>query len=159
MSWDNEPKSLNAPVRHKWTGLASLFSSLCGLMILVELFTDHSPFIYAFALITLGVSPFLCIQFFRTIERNSPIIVEKDGIRTYDGFGIKAFVRWEDIKSTRKMVIWPGLRWILLDDGKPYLKMAGIPVFSLDRATFYDDVVAVVGQHHVVSLALKRNGF
>ena len=57
------------------------------------------------------------------------------------------------------MIIWPGLRWILLDDGKPYLKMAGIPVFILDRATFYDDVVAVVGQHHVVSLALKRNGF
>ena len=104
-------------------------------------------------------APLLSLLFLKSIEQLAPIRVRVEGIETYDGFGRKVFVRWQDIKRTRNMILWPGLKWLLLDDGRGYFWLAGIPVFLKDKPAFYRDVVDVAGKDHVIVAALQRNGF
>ena len=57
------------------------------------------------------------------------------------------------------MFCWPGLKWLLLDDGRSYFVLAGIPIFMKDKQGFYQDVVKFAGKEHVLVKALERNGF
>ena len=146
-------------VRHRWQPFAGLFAILFGVLALVGWFLDGEILFVVVGIAAMVAVPFICAEFLKTIEKSAPISVQSDGIHTYDGMGSKAFVRWSQIKRVRNMWLSPGLKWLLLDDGRGYIKLAGIPVFIKERSAFYREVVKAVGEDHIVSKALRENGF
>lgn len=89
----------------------------------------------------------------------APISIEEGGLRTYDGFGLPAFVEWQKVKRIRRISFGLGVKWLLLDDGRPFLKLAGMPVFVEDKADVLRQVKANAGAEHVLTRALEKNGF
>lgn len=155
----NQPPYAQSRVRHRWQPLAWLFGSVFAcLAISGWLVSGENLFLVSGAVLVVAI-PFVARGFLLTVERATPITVQTDGIHTYDGFGAKAFVRWQDIKRTRNMILWPGLKWLLLDDGRGYMKLAGVPVFMKDKSGFYQEVLKLVGEDHVLAVALRDNGF
>jgi len=105
------------------------------------------------------IIPFVVREFLKSLEKITPIVITADGIHTYDGFGVKAFVRWQDVRKTGNMILWPGLSWLLLDDGRNYFRLAGIPLFVEDRNALYEQIVRMAGEGHVVAVSLRERGF
>ena len=146
-------------LRHRFWPLASIFMTFGSLALLVSLIPKFQLIIFVGSLALFALGPILSYLFLRQIELLSPVIVEPDGIRTYDGFGFKAYVRWDQIKSTQNMVVWPGLKWILLNDGRGLLRTACIPLFVEDKDSFFREVAESAGENHVVVKVLRENGF
>lgn len=156
---DDTCKSENRVV-HRWEPLAMFFGFWFGLLFGLIVLAEGNAWFHIYYLVWIAIFlPFFSFAFVRTIEWLTPIHVRAEGIDTYNGFGLKAFVRWENIRGTRNMFGWPGLKWLLLDDGKSYFVLAGIPTFMKDKEAFFQDVVRYAGTDHIVVKALETNGF
>ena len=120
---------------------------------------ERNPSILLFGLAILPLVLLSSILVIKFIDIINPIVLEKDGITCYTGFGIRARVRWKDVESTRNLILWPGLKWIFLNDGRKILKRPCIPIFVKDRDLFLSEVEKAVGKDHIVTRRLRENGF
>src|SRR5689334_18774762 len=101
------PGSMNESViRHRWQPLAWMLGSVFGGLTLLGWMVSGNVGFLVFGIISIAVIPFLAREFLKSVEKIAPIMIQVDGIHAYDGFGVRAFVRWQDIRRIQKMVLW-----------------------------------------------------
>ncbi|MDQ2985671.1 MAG: hypothetical protein M3R13_02980 [Armatimonadota bacterium] len=88
-----------------------------------------------------------------------PIRMYEGVLRTYTSLSTTVAVGWEKMRKVSTLTIAPGLSYLVLNDGRPYLLRGLIPLFISNRSEFYEDLVNVVGEDHIVTKALKARGF
>ena len=146
-------------VKHATWPYTFLLAMVFSLALLILTIAEGTIFFLFFGLFAIPVFPLVSFALFKLIEKFTPIVVETDGISTYSFLGMRTFVRWNDVTKIKNFVLGPGLKWILLDGGRSYLKLPCVPIFVKDRATFYRDVFNSAGETHIVTQTLRENGF
>lgn len=149
----------SAKVEHRWQPFASVLVTLTAIVIAANgrsIGWDLALVLFVLSAIALSIASAYGMK---AIDKAMPIEVMPDGLKCYDGIGNPAFVRWDEVKRTRNMILWPGLRWIMFDDGRGYMSLPGIPAFMKNRRAFYDEVESILGESHVVCVSLRKSGF
>jgi hypothetical protein len=146
-------------VKHDWRPYAVGMVIISVIEILVLFFVNRDIAILIVGSMILPVVLLLCILVIKFIDFITPVVLESKGVRCYTGFGMRTSVQWKDVKATRNFIIWPGLKWIFLDDGRKIINRACIPIFIQDKSRFFREVAMAAGEDHVVVKALRENGF
>lgn len=146
-------------VKHAIWPYAFFLAMVFSLALLILTIAEGTTFFLLLGLFAIPALPPISFVLFKLIEKFTPIAVEADGISTYSVLGMRTFVRWNDVTKIKNFVLGPGLKWILLDDGRSYLKLPCVPIFVKDRTTFYRDVFNSAGETHIVTQTLRENGF
>jgi hypothetical protein len=146
-------------VKHATWTYTFFLAMVSALALLILSIGEGTTFFLFIGIFAIPVFPLVSFVLFKLIEKFTPIMVETDGISTYSFLGMRTFVRWNDVTKIKNFVLGPGLKWILLDDGRPYFKLACVPIFVKDRPAFYRDVFNSAGETHIVTQTLRGNGF
>ncbi len=145
--------------KHDWRPFAIGMQVISIVEILIYYVLNGNPSILTVGIAILPIMLLSNILLVRFIDFITPLAIERGGIRCYTGFGSPATVKWSEVKSTRNLIIWPGLKWIFLNDGRNVFTRACIPVFIQNKELFYSQVVKAAGEDHVVVKVLRENGF
>lgn len=146
-------------VKHDWKSFAMGMVVISVFEILILFWADRNIAYLLFGLAVLPLVPLWCILVIKFIDWVTPLALEEGGIRCYTGLGIRTSVRWKDVKATKSLVFWPGLKWIIFDDGRRFFTRACLPIFVQNRASFLHEVAKSAGDDHIVVRVLRENGF
>jgi energy-converting hydrogenase Eha subunit A len=92
------------------------------------------------------------------LDKVTPVHASAQGLQAYDFFGRRSVVDWSQVTRTRNLTLWPGVRWILLDDGRRFTRCTLLPTFVKNAPSVMEAIATFAGDEHPVTLALARQG-
>ena len=101
----------------------------------------------------LSTLPTLWLTFW-VVDKILPVLVETTGVKSYNSFGIKATVKWPDIRKVKRLIFFPGVEWLCLLDHRNFLICTLIPIFVTDRKRLYEEVKLAAGSDHPLTRML-----
>ena len=152
--------NLDSPYKHRLMPVFWLLSAFLCIVFVVDVLKGMSALqALIVVVLTLALLTIVMWALFRVYEFLVPVRIEPAGVRTYNCFGGKADVAWKDVRRVQRLVVFPGVEWLLLIDHRTVFNCPCLPLFVTEKARLRQAVHQWAGEDSFVSQALANSKF